>query len=258
MLDSQFVERIATQVEGLWRKTLGGHGRCVVGITVPPHWDPQDPVDPVMRTAEALMREGAMPRLLYLGSASVEEQMHGLHALIVPGGDAIDPRFYGGHHSPDGNVDPAFDAFELSCVKLALERDLPFLGTSRGSQVLNVAQGGTIGNLPANSDVDHAPANGRTLDGRRTPRHEVETAEYSRLEQIVGPDPLVNSYHEEALDELGRGLKVTAWAPDAVVEGIERKGHPHQAGYQFFPEIDKRFQGLFTRLVEDALRRKAF
>lgn len=253
--DSEFVRRVAVQVEELWRKTLGHSGRCVVGITVPPSWDPQDPVDPVMRTAEALLREKALPRLLYVQDATVEDQMRGLHALVVPGVDNLDPRFYGGQWPIEGEVNPSFDAFEISCVKLALERDLPFLGTSRGGHVLNVAQGGTLQPI-APSEVEHKPENGRTLDGRKMPQHEVETAENSRLERTVGFDPVVNSYHDQALDGLGRGLKVTAVAPDEVVEGIERQGHPHQAAYQFYPEIDPRFQGLFAGLVEDAVRRR--
>jgi putative glutamine amidotransferase len=45
----------------------------------------------------------------------------------------------------------------------------------------------------------------------------------------------VNSFHHQAVDELGRGLSVTARAEDGVVEGIEDRAG-NVLGVQWHPE----------------------
>ena len=69
---------------------------------------------------------------------------------------------------------------------------------------------------------------------------------------VAGADPLarslgtttleVNSYHHQAADALGRGLRAVAWSPDGVIEGIEAPGRDLSVG------ID-RLLGATERLV---------
>ena len=52
--------------------------------------------------------------------------------------------------------------------------------------------------------------------------HEVRIDPTSRLAAIVGGEPIrVNSFHHQAIDELGEGLRAVAWAPDGVIEAVE-------------------------------------
>nr|TKS00413.1 hypothetical protein D5086_0000182770 [Populus alba] len=47
-------------------------------------------------------------------------------------------------HASDTAIDREKDSIELRLAKLCLERNIPYLGICRGSQVLNVASGGTL------------------------------------------------------------------------------------------------------------------
>ena len=73
---------------------------------------------------------------------------------------------------------------------------------------------------------------------------------------IVGEGELdVNSFHHQAVDRLGRGLRAVAWAPDGVIEGIEGAGPTLYLGVQWHVEtlVDRRrHAGLFDALVAAA------
>lgn len=47
-------------------------------------------------------------------------------------------------HAGDTALDKEKDLIEMKLVKLCLERGIPYLGICRGSQMLNVACGGTL------------------------------------------------------------------------------------------------------------------
>lgn len=66
----------------------------------------------------------------------------------------------------------------------------------------------------------------------------------------------MNSYHHQAVKELGRGLCVNCVAPDGVIEGVEAEDGRPILAVQFHPEElaaeDARFQSLFDWLVREA------
>jgi putative glutamine amidotransferase len=101
-----------------------------------------------------------------------------------------------------------------------LKRDAPLLGICLGCQELNVALGGSL----------HQHIEGH--EGGK--EHPVEVDE-SRLGDLVGRAPSVNSYHHQAIHKLGKGLKVTA-RTDGVIEGIESGKHRFVVGVQWHPE----------------------
>ena len=121
---------------------------------------------------------------------------------------------------------PALDAFELAVARHADAGGLPILGICRGAQTLNVARGGTL--LPA-------PARRHRRRGRPPPdraglgRHarRARRARLARSRASWAPSALrVNSFHHQAVERLGDGLRAVAWAPDGTVEGIEADGEP--------------------------------
>jgi putative glutamine amidotransferase len=131
---------------------------------------------------------------------------------------------------------------------------IPILGICRGCQALNVARGGTLHqHLPDLTDgsIGHR----QTASGRET-THTVRIEPGSRLAGIVGDGELdVNSFHHQAVDRLGRGLRAVAWAPDGVIEGIEGDGPALYLGVQWHVEtlVDReRHAALFDALVESA------
>src|SRR5690606_39794035 len=89
------------------------------------------------------------------------------------------------------------------------------------------------------------------------PAHAVRVEEGSRLAGILGArEAEVNTVHHQAADELGSGLKVTARAPDGIVEAIESTDG-WAVGVQWHPErMDRRYDPgqltLFQALVEAA------
>lgn len=189
----------------------------------------------------ALTRAGAEGVLVETGAPARVEDFAG---LVLPGGVDVHPRYYGQELAADpGNLDPAHDEFQLEWARAALAAGTPLLGICRGMQVLNVAAGGTlVQDIP---DHLHPTRRAEAI-------HPIELAD-SRLASVMGAEQVpVNSIHHQALDRLGSGLRPVAWAPDGVVEAVERVEAPWQRGVQFHPEDlcpQRPFQGLFEALV---------
>jgi putative glutamine amidotransferase len=188
-----------------------------------------DPPQPEMALgivyARAVERAGGLPVVLPpLEGDAVAPLVSQLSGVCLSGGPDLDPASYDADRDPNlGPIEPALDAFELAVAREADRLGIPILGICRGCQTLNVARGGTLHqHLPDVTDgtVDHR----QTASGRM-PTHRVRIESGSRLAEIVGAEELeVNSFHHQAVDRLGRGLRAVAWSPDGVVEAIEEPG----------------------------------
>jgi putative glutamine amidotransferase len=188
--------------------------------------------------ARSVERAGAVPVLLPTAAPELAgEMLERLDGLVLSGGVDVDPALYGATAHPRlGSVDRARDEFELALTRIALEREMPLLAICRGLQLLNVAAGGTlvqdIPSLVTGAAQHDAP-------GRRTRRsHAVEVVPGSKLSEILGPGPLlVNSFHHQAIDRLGAGLRVSArCAADSVIEAVELQDHAFAVAVQWHPE----------------------
>jgi putative glutamine amidotransferase len=205
-----------------------------------------------LRAVEAV---GGMPVVLPpLGDA--ELLLDRLDGVCLSGGPDLDPEAYGAieRHAELGPTEPSLDAFELALARAADARGIPILGICRGAQALNVARGGTL--------HQHLPAHRQTEPATAT-THTVHVDEGSRLAALVGTRPLrVNSFHHQAVDELGRGLRAVAHAADGTIEAIEAPGAGFVLGVQWHAEglvHEPRHRVLFEALVvaasaEPALR----
>lgn len=68
--------------------------------------------------------------------------------------------------------------------------------------------------------------------------HSVVIGENSYLFEIFDQDRIfVNSFHHQAIKELGKDLVITAKASDGVIEGIEYSGTSFAMGVQWQPEF---------------------
>ena len=210
-----------------------------------------------MPYVRALARSGAIPVVLPpLALALVPGLLAPLAGVCLSGGPDIDPAAYGEEPHPDlGPVEPDLDAFELAVARHADAAGLPILGICRGAQTLNVARGGSLHqHLPAYADgsVDHR----QTAAGNRV-THEVAVEPGSRLALALGADALsVNSFHHQAVERLGDGLRAVAWAPDGTVEGIEGADGRFVLGVQWhaetLDEVERAQARLFAALVDAA------
>jgi len=174
--------------------------------------------------------------------------------VIIGGGDDISPDLYGGHLVRSARLDSGRDALERRVVHDAFDLNKPMLGICRGSQMLNVALGGTL----------HQDAYGVYRDSRylRTilPRKTVHIEPQTRLAHLAGTDPMkINALHSQAVDGLGRGLRVAARDEGGMIQAIERLRDPFAIGVQWHPEhlfYARRQQGLFRALVSAARARR--
>lgn len=142
--------------------------------------------------------------------------------LVLTGGGDLAPSYYG--QSPETDtlaIDPARDQEELALLAAFAARGKPVLGVCRGVQVLNVFFGGTL--------VQHMEGHGGGV------RHTVQALPGSRLRAWCGAAFETNSYHHQAVDVPGRGLRVTARSTDGTAEGLEHRSLP-VFGVQWHPE----------------------
>ena len=212
----------------------------------------------------AVERAGGVPLLLtpYHSPASLERFASQIDGLLLTGGGDIDPaRFGEPRHPATDLVSAERDELELSRVtRQAIDGGLPLLAICRGLQVVNVALNGTL--------HQHVPdvfgdSIAHSQPGARSDRtHEVTVEPGTRLAEVACAETLrVNSFHHQAIKDLGDGLKPVAWAQDKVIEAVELPGaRGFVLAVQWHPEelvdADPAALRLFTALVEAASRRR--
>ena len=208
---------------------------------------------------KAIERAGGLPVVLPpMDHAAIGVLLERLDGLCLSGGPDLDPEAYGERpHRMLGEVEPDLDAFELALAQEADARGMPVLGICRGAQALNIARGGTLHQHVADVVGEAIPH--RQTEVARVPTHLVVVDADTKLGQIAGPGELaVNSFHHQAVDRLGRDLRVTSHATDGLVESIEDPDPgAFLLGVQWHAEAltDARNLALFQALVEEAAKR---
>ena len=186
---------------------------------------------------------------------AIEPLLDQVAGVCLSGGPDLDPDAYGAdRHAALGPVDAQLDRFELELARAADERGLPVLAICRGMQALNVARGGSLHqHLPDRAGVE---ADHRQTRPGTEPTHEVSVAEGSQLHRLMGvTEARVNSFHHQAVDRLGQGLRAVSWSRDGVIEGVEAPGRPFEVGVQWHAETltaMPEHEALFAGLVEAA------
>lgn len=101
----------------------------------------------------------------------------------------------------------------------------PVLGICRGQQNINVFLGGTLAKKFKLTDgVEHLMR-----------KHEIVAEPGSLICELFGETFITNSRHNNRIDQLADGLKVTALSHDGVIEAVEHKSEPIYA-VQWHPE----------------------
>jgi len=166
--------------------------------------------------------------------AAIEPLLDQVAGVCLTGGPDLDPSSYGAEAHPQlGPIESEVDRFELALAHQADLLGLPVLAICRGLQTLNVARGGTLHqHVPDSFDGHH-----RQTEPGTEVTHEVTIEPGSRLAEMMGGHHAeVNSFHHQAIDELGRGLRPVAWAPDGVIEGVEDARRGFLVGVQWHAE----------------------
>jgi putative glutamine amidotransferase len=199
---------------------------------------------------EAIHRAGAVPVIIPpLAVDSIEPLLDGLCGLCLSGGPDLHPSVYGHEAHPAlGPTEPHLDRFEIALLRAAEARDLPVLAICRGLQVLNVARGGTlIQDLPSQwpSELVH-----RQLAPGRVPTHDVTLQAGSLVATALGAtETATNSFHHQAIDVLGDGLRAVGWTSDGVIEAVESTDRAFTLAVQWHAEsmVDSPEQARLVR-----------
>jgi putative glutamine amidotransferase len=202
----------------------------------------------------ALRAAGARTALLPpCQPVEAEELLAPFDGLLLAGGGDIEPARYGaGDHPAQYGIDPDRDELELELARAAVRLELPTLGICRGVQLLNVAFGGTlVQHLPEVPDGDGR--DGHRVEHRNDAKpalHGLRVEPGSRLAEALGVVEAEGlSHHHQGLDRLGEGLRPVAWAPDGLVEGIERD-QGWTVGVLWHPESTAAADPVQRRLLE--------
>ena len=208
---------------------------------------------------ESLRRAGAIPVLIPPQPENAADIVNELDGVILAGGFDCHPAIYGDEMHPTTEVmDERRQENDLALARLARQHNIPTLGICLGLQMMNVAAGGTLVqdiNSQLETEIVHES------DPSQRVRHDVMIEPGTRLGGIVAARRLnVNSSHHQAIREVGEGLRVTAQAPDGIIEGVEDPRHPFYVGVQWHPEDmagEDAAAAIFGAFVEAARRHAA-
>ena len=219
--------------------------------------------DPIIAQVERRMREAIEAAgghtLIVPPSADPQawQELYGLlDGLALMGGSDIAPQRYGhAPHPATEAADAGVDESEFGLARACLRDRKPVLGICRGSQVLNVAAGGTliqdVPSLVPGAVPHYAAAWPTTLDDPPGSRHEIRLLQGSRLAAMLdGVELVVNSYHHQSVDQVGAGLRAVAWAPDGVIEATESTDGGFALGLQWHNEFHMAQDARFARPVQ--------
>ncbi len=213
------------------------------------------------RNALAIERAGGLPFLIPSGVelATLRELYERTDAILVPGGGDVNPAAYEAERHPAVyRVDDHRDQTEITLVRWSVEEDRPLFGICRGNQLVNVALGGTLTqDIPSlvNTELKHDYA--QTEIPHTHLAHRIEIDADSRLAQIIGSTTAhVNSLHHQCVQQPAPGVRITAYAPDGVIEALEIPGRHFALSVQWHPEDmiddDPAMQALFESFIQAA------
>jgi putative glutamine amidotransferase len=213
----------------------------------------------------AVERAGGEAVLLSLtsGREHLQREAASLDAFLLPGSPAdVDPAHYGAkRHAACADADAARERTDFTLLEHALITGKPVLAVCYGIQSLNVFLGGTlIQDIPSElaTKIVHSPEEDELPGGGEAPdAMHGASFEPGRVLALSGAvQAEVNSSHHQSVLEPGRGLRITAHAPDGVVEAVEWIDDSHWiVGVQWHPErmpADALAQALFHELVNVA------
>ena len=162
-----------------------------------------------------------------------------LDGVLLPGSASdVDPLRYGREPRPRlGAVHPLKDETDALVLAEVERRELPLLAICFGLQIWNVVRGGTL-IQDIESELPEAIKHEQGAPRQRR-SHRVRLLAGSRLNALAsGAEALVNSHHHQAIEQVERGLRATAWAADGLVEALEDvRAERWAVGVQWHPEI---------------------
>jgi putative glutamine amidotransferase len=207
--------------------------------------------------ADAVLAAGGLPIVFPYSEDETApgEALELCDGIVITGGAFdISPDLYGAKAAARlGPLKPGRTQFEQRLLRAALAANVPVLAVCGGMQLLAVELGGSLFQ-DIGDEVPGAFEHEQKHDPRK-PGHSAQVLPGSDLEGIVRTSLLeVNSTHHQAVKDPGRA-KVSAVAPDRIVEAIELPGQ-FALGVQWHPELlaGPEHLALYRALVDWARR----
>lgn len=203
--------------------------------------------------SQALRCAGATPRIVFPGEPVPNKTHHGLHGVVIAGGDHVHPERYRQKPTIKAPYNLPRDSLEIDVLDMAARDRLPVLGICRGAQLINVHRGGDLyQNITSQRQHTHAR---RLL----LPNQVATIAPRSRISRVMRRHKVgINRLHSQAINVLGRGLQVVARDQDHFVQSIETcSSDQWLLGVQWHPEYllyHAAHRRLFFALVSAARR----
>jgi putative glutamine amidotransferase len=225
-----------------------------IGLTLELH-------DPIVAKVDERMREvieGAGGLVVVIPHSADPDSWQAAYdvvdAIVMMGGPDVAAEAYGAAaHLLTKPGHAGFDTTELGLARACLRDGKPVLGICRGNQVLNVAAGGTlVQDVPSSgTELVHMGDWVRVVDDPPSCFHEIEVLAGTRLAGWLGAGRhVVNSYHHQAVERLGDGLRTAAVAPDGTIEAVESSNGAFALGLQWHNEFHMRADERYARPLQ--------
>jgi putative glutamine amidotransferase len=204
---------------------------------------------------KAVAENGGVPVILptIANEGILQRYIDELDGLVLVGGDDIPPDAYGQKPHETVKIMPRqrYD-FERRLIPAWLANGKPILGVCLGMQFTNVVSGGTL--------IQDIPSQIGTEVAHHQKYHPVRIEPDSSLAIFLdNEEAMVYSSHHQAVDRLGRNLKVIARAEDGVIEAMERIEGGFGLFVQWHPESMKDIKhrdAVYGALVRAATQKK--
>lgn len=224
--------------------------KAVIGV-MPLYDDEKDSIWMLQGYFDSLKEAGAIPVMIPLHLKKDElEQINGFFdGWLFTGGHDISPNLYGETVSEKcGVTNNDRDNLERAVFNMAMAEDKPILGICRGIQIINAFMGGTLyqdleSERPSRIEHHMVPPYDRK-------QHEVLIKENSPLYKALGKSEIgVNSYHHQAIKELGDGLDIMAVSEDGLVEAVYSSKKKFLWAVQWHPEFSYKNNGDSMKIL---------
>jgi putative glutamine amidotransferase len=199
-----------------------------------------------------IMSEGALAYLIPSPAegarVGLHELVHELDGLVLQGGSDVSPKSYGETPMrPEWAGDFIRDNYEIALVREFMDHGKPVLGICRGTQLLNVAFGGTLyQDITTQLPGSLVHRNWEIYDQNF---HEMVFEKDSQLERLYPGQSRgkINSVHHQGIKALAKDLVIEARCPDdGIIEAVRHAGRTYCYGVQWHPEFhDSADKSLF-------------